>query len=91
MKTKLSLTLFVVLVLAAAAHAQFTYTTNNGTITIWGFTGTNSDVVIPSTIDGLPVTTIGHNAFDQSNLTSLIMPNSLISIGDVAFWGAATA
>ena len=63
MKTKLSPIFAVLLFFAAAAHAQFNYTTNNGTIAITGYTGTNDDLVIPSTIDGLPVTSIESNAF----------------------------
>jgi len=32
---------------AAVVQAQFNYTTNNGTSTITGYTGTNNDVTIP--------------------------------------------
>ena len=38
---------------------EFNYTTNNGTITITGYTGPGGAVTIPSTINGLPVTSIG--------------------------------
>ena len=34
-------------------------TTNNGTITITGYTGPGGAVTIPGTINGLPVTSIG--------------------------------
>ena len=37
----------------------YTYTTNNGTITITGYTGPGGAVTIPGTINGLPVTSIG--------------------------------
>jgi sugar lactone lactonase YvrE len=64
----------------------FTYTTNNGSITITGYTGTNAAVTIPSTINGLPVTGISNGAFSpSSSLTSLIIPNSVSSIGYDAF------
>src|SRR5882724_4109864 len=67
------------LVLAGELQAQdFSYTNTNGTITITGYTGPGGDVVIPATIDGLPVTSIGDGALsfinlgsDQSNLTGL--------------------
>ncbi|MDE6775588.1 MAG: leucine-rich repeat domain-containing protein, partial [Ruminococcus sp.] len=43
-------------------------------------------VVIPSEIDGLPVTGIGDYAFfDCSGLTSVTIPDSVISIGESAF------
>jgi hypothetical protein len=41
----------------------YSYTTDNDTITITAYTGTNDDVLIPSTIIGLPVTSIGDSAF----------------------------
>ncbi|MDB6041323.1 MAG: Chitin binding protein [Verrucomicrobiales bacterium] len=47
--------------LSAAAQAQFTYTTENGQIAITGYDCSSGAgaVTIPSTIDGLPVTSIG--------------------------------
>jgi hypothetical protein len=41
----------------------FTFTTNNGVITITGYTGSNGLVSIPSIINGFPVTSIGFQAF----------------------------
>jgi hypothetical protein len=74
------------LVLPAAAEAQFNYTTNNGTILITGYTGSGGDVTIPSTTNGLPVTSIAGNAFwDCYSLTSLTIPNSFTTIGGYAF------
>ena len=49
----------LLLTLPAVVQAQFNYTTNNGTITITGYTGPGGAVTIPSTINGLPVTSIG--------------------------------
>jgi hypothetical protein len=68
-------------------QAQFLYTTNNGTITITGYTGLGGDVIIPSTLDGLPVTDIGDSAFKERDLTSLTVPDSITTIGDSAFLG----
>ena len=47
------------LILPVGVQAQFTFTANNGAITITGYTGPGGAVVIPSTINGLPVTQIG--------------------------------
>ena len=65
MKTcfRVLLPLLLLLALPAAVQAQFTYTTNNGAITITGYTGPGGAVTIPSTINGLPVTSIGDQAF----------------------------
>jgi hypothetical protein len=90
MKTlhKLASRLFlgVLLFAAGAAHAQFTYTTNNGTITITGYTGPDGAVTIPDVIDGLPVTDIGTNAFAGADLTSVVIPDSVANIGDYGFY-----
>ena len=50
-------------VLPAVVQAQFNYKTVGGKITITKYTGTGGAVPIPSTINNLPVTSIGTNAF----------------------------
>ena len=80
------LPLLLLLALPSAAQAQFTYTTNNGAITITGYSGPGGGVDIPSTINGLPVTSIGAGAFYScASLTSITIPKSVTSIGDMAF------
>jgi hypothetical protein len=81
----LLLLLLWLLTLPAAAQAQFTYTTNNGAITITGYTGPGGDVTIPNTITGLPVTVIGTLALAGSGVTNLTIPESISTIGDAAF------
>ena len=49
--------------LPLVGQGQFTFTTNNGVITITGYTGTDSVLVIPSTTNGYPVVSIGDDAF----------------------------
>src|SRR5215475_2218309 len=78
--------LVLCLMFIGAAHAQdFTYTNNNGTITITGYTGAGGAVNIPANIIGLPVTAIGDWAFYSTSLTSVDIPSSITSIGDYAF------
>jgi hypothetical protein len=70
----------------AAVHGQFAYTINNGAVTITGHTGFGGALVLPGTINGLPVTSIGDDAFDAwTGLTSLTMPDSVTNIGNSAF------
>jgi hypothetical protein len=70
---------------------DFTYTTNNGTITIAGYTGPGGDVAIPSRVDGLPVTSIGDKAFaGVSVLTGVTIPDSVTNVGDQAFFGCSS-
>jgi hypothetical protein len=61
--TRLPLVLFLLALPPAVQAGDYTYTTNSGTIAITGNSGPGGAVIIPSTIDGLPVTSIGVNAF----------------------------
>jgi hypothetical protein len=75
----------------AALQAQFAFTTNNGAITItryYGPLGTN--VTIPSSINGWPVTTIAGKDFQNSGLTSVTIPKSVTNIAGGAFAYTAT-
>ena len=88
------LTLLLLLTLPSAVQAQFTFTTNNGAITITSYTGTNPVVVIPSTINGLPVTSIGGGVFTySSSLTSVTIPDTVTNIwfGTLAACSSLTA
>jgi hypothetical protein len=58
----------ILLPLVAVADVQaddFTYLTNNGTITIARYVGTNSVVNIPGTVTALPITSIASEAFTR--------------------------
>jgi len=80
--------LLLLLMLSAEVQAQvLTYTTNNGTITITGYTGPGGDLTIPSAINGLPVTGIGDFAFMSAPLTNVTLPDTLNSMGNGAFSG----
>ncbi len=73
-------------VMSAIAEYKFTYSLNpDNTLTITGYSGTNLNVVIPSEINGKTVTAIGNDAFVSRELTSVIIPNSITSIGARAF------
>jgi hypothetical protein len=82
----LAILLVLWLALPAVVQAQFTYTINNGTVTITKYTGPGGAVTIPGTINGLLVTSIGNWAFNECTyLTGVTIPSSVSSIGDAAF------
>ena len=56
------------------------------TVTITKYTGTESTVILPSTINSWPVTKIGEDAFqDNTTITSVTIPDSVTEIGSNAF------
>jgi hypothetical protein len=79
------LPLMLVLTLLDKTQAQFTFTTNNGTITITGYTGSGGAVTVPSTTNGFPITSIGESAFYATSVAHVLIPNSVTNIGDGAF------
>ena len=84
--------LLLMLALPAAVPGQdYTYTTNNGTITLIAYTGSGGAVTIPSMITSLPVTSIGSNAFGScSMLTNVTVPSGVTVIGDSTFAGCSS-
>ena len=72
---------------APALLQPYGYSKKNGAITIIGLsTNIGSTMVIPNTLLGLPVTQIGSYAFlANTNLNSVIIPNSVTNIGYEAF------
>ena len=87
--------LFTVIILAvlfavsasAATEGYYTYKVENGEATITDVDESISgDVVIPSTLGGYPVTSIGYEAFEFcENLRSITIPEGVTYIGSYAF------
>lgn len=58
------------------------------TVTITKYTGTESTVILPSTINSWPVTKIGEDALkDNTTITSVTIPANVTEIGSNAFAG----
>lgn len=71
---------------SAETYGDLTYTITNGEVTIIDCDESVTEVVIPETIDGYPVTTIGYQAFyNCSSLKNITIPNSVTWIGGYAF------
>jgi hypothetical protein len=70
-----------------ALWVPFTYTVNpNNTVAITGYTGLGGTVTIPGTINGLPVTSLGGNAFYKCGvLSAVVIPDSVTNLETGAF------
>ena len=59
---------------------------DDGTVEITSYGGADTEIVIPDTLDGKPVTAIGERAFYYSlSLTSVTIPDSVTHISQKAF------
>jgi len=67
-------------------HENLTYASDGVSLTINGFTGLGGRVVIPETIDGLPVREISGAFFERRDLTSVIVPAGVTSLSARAFF-----
>lgn len=67
--------------------SDFAYTADGGEVTINDYIGTSEHVLIPDTIDGLPVTALGHRAFYEKTVTTVVVPDSVTEIGAACFSG----
>ena len=70
-------------VTVAAATSKFDFDKTTGTIK--EYNGTDTVVVIPSKINGVPVETISNTAFQNSAVTSVTIPDSVTAIYSGAF------
>jgi len=76
--------------LPAFSHAQFTFTTNNGVLTLTSYTGSDRAVSIPATTNGLAVVGIATYAFYyNSNLSSAMVPAGVTNISHYAFYNCS--
>ncbi len=73
--------------LTAKWVCDYQFSIQNDEIVIEKYVGTKNEVVIPNTMDGKRITSIGESAFKNcSHLTSIEIPSSITAIGNNAFY-----
>ena len=77
--------------LSATNGVELTLSNDKTYCTVTGYDGTDTAVIIPESVDGIPVTKIAASAFiDKQKITSITVPDSVTSIGDRAFYGCTS-
>jgi hypothetical protein len=74
-------------VLAYEPEGNFTTAAvDEDTVAVTGYTGTNTEINIPRTIDGKTVVEIANNAFEsKTTVTKVVVPSTVTEIGVAAF------
>ena len=68
------------------SNEEWSYEINNGSVTIYKYLGSGSEVTIPDQIDGYPVTQLVNSAFSSNdNITKVIFPDTITKIGKNKF------
>ncbi|MBQ4110281.1 MAG: leucine-rich repeat protein [Clostridia bacterium] len=84
--TGLLLILFGTTTVFADTYGDYTYTVTNNEITIDKFNSTTAtEAIIPSEINGIPVTTIAYYSFYGKNVEKIVIPDSVTTIEFRAF------
>ncbi|MGN1479414.1 MAG: leucine-rich repeat domain-containing protein [Acutalibacteraceae bacterium] len=97
MKNAIKVVVFTIVVLALCAGGIFGYIrylnadftvaegTKSGTVEITGYYGSDKNVKIPKRIMGKKVASIAESSFNKSDIVSVEIPSTVISIGKDAF------
>lgn len=73
---------------ASDSPIVYAYTTSaDGSVVIDGYKGSNKTPIIPATLNGNEVTSIGDSAFQNKPVTSVTLPDSIKTLGSDVFAG----
>lgn len=71
------------------SRGAYLYTVTDGKVTLTGYNGNDRQLMLPSELDGMPVTAIGKECFKNTALESVILPASITKIDWFAFFGCS--
>lgn len=66
--------------------SDFTYRLENGKAILTSYLGNDKDVIIPAAVDGYLVVGLGDNVFAESNIVSIVLPQTVETIGWFSFY-----
>ena len=72
-----------------ASSGDWLYTVKNGEAVVTGYTGSDTELAVPSSLGGHTVTEIGTAAFYRSKIEKLSIPSTVRKIGWWAFYGSS--
>ncbi len=71
----------------AKEEDRFEYEVQEGYVTITGYIGTDSEVVIPDALEGKPVKFLGNKIFyGRTDITSVVIPEGITEVPPYAFY-----
>ena len=68
-----------------ASESAFGYIVENGTVTILSYLGSDPTVTVPAYVDRYPVTAVADDAFRGTAVISVILPDTVHTVGWFAF------
>lgn len=90
----LALTIFIMSICVFTVSAETIFTSGDYSYTlisgdteaeILSYSGSESSLVLPSTLNGYPVTSIANSAFEASSISSVTVPEGVTNISQFAF------
>ncbi len=77
-----SIASFNAIIAPTASESEFTVDSNGK---LMSYSGTATSITVPNPINGIEITSVGENAFANSNIAEIILPNSVKKICSGAF------
>lgn len=71
---------------SVSGHNEYDYYICNSEVTITRYLGSDTDITVPSTLEGYPVTIIGRGAFNGLEVNCIILPEGVTTIEEQAFY-----